>query len=413
MSTDSIAQARTIASEAPPIARHETIDASVQAATRSRALIRLASIDMLRGLVIVLMALDHVRDYFTEVRFNPLDLAQTSPELFLTRWVTHFCAPTFIFLAGVSARMVGERCPPAQLSRFLLTRGLWLVLLELTVINFAWTFSVDYPMGLFLQVIWAIGISMMVLALLVRLPVSWIGAIAVALIAGHNLLDGVSPAPDSPLALFWSFLHVPTQASFGSILYPIVPWVGVMALGYALGGLFQLDSERRRRALTVLGLGFTTAFVVIRLLNGYGNPQPWSTQSSLLYTVFSFVDVEKYPPSLLYVLMTLGPAMLLLAGFESLRGRWAEILEVFGRVPLFVYVLHIVVAHLLAGLIAHATGHGTAVLSGSVLKFPADWGFGLAGVYLAWLAVLVLLYPLSRWFAGIKRRRRDWWLSYL
>jgi uncharacterized membrane protein len=384
-----------------------------QALARARTRVRLQAIDMLRGLVIVLMALDHVRDYFTDMHFDPLDLTQTNPALFLTRWFTHYCAPTFIFLAGVSAWLMSRRCTPAELSRFLFTRGLWLVILELTVINYAWTFGVDYEIGLFLQVIWAIGISMMVLAFLVHLPVQWVGVFALVTIAGHNLLDGVAPESFGRFALLWNLLHVPTVGSYGAIFYPIVPWVGIMALGYALGGIFTLERGFRRRVLVTLGTSFVAAFIAIRLINGYGDPQPWSPQSSLLYTVFSFIDVEKYPPSLLYVLMTLGPGMLLLALFEGVRGRWATVLETFGRVPLFAYVLHIVVAHLLAGVVAYVTGHGTTVLTSFVINFPVDWGYGLAGVYVAWLVVLAFLYPLCRWFAEIKQRRRDWWLSYV
>jgi uncharacterized membrane protein len=385
----------------------------VQALAHARTRVRLQAIDMLRGLVIMLMALDHVRDYFTDARFDPLDLALTNPALFLTRWITHYCAPTFIFLAGVSAWLVSQRCTPAELSRFLVTRGLWLVILECTLINYAWTFGVDYEIGLFLQVIWAIGISMVVLALLVHLPVQWVGLFALVTIAGHNLLDGVAPESFGRFALLWNLLHVPTVGSFGAIFYPIVPWVGVMALGYALGGIFTLESRLRRRALMALGLSIVAAFIVIRLVNGYGNPHPWTVQSSPLYTIFSFIDVEKYPPSLLYVLMTLGPAMLLLALLDTVGGRWTRALETFGRVPLFAYVLHIVLIHLLAGLVAYATGHGTAVLTSFVINFPPEWGYGLAGVYIAWLVVLVLLYPLCRWFAEVKRRRGDWWLSYL
>jgi uncharacterized membrane protein len=379
----------------------------------TRAAVRLGTVDMLRGLVILLMILDHVRMYFTDVRFDPLDLTQTSPELFLTRWITHYCAPIFVFLAGVSAWLVGQRCTKAELSRFLATRGLWLVVLELSVINWAWTFSLDYEIGLFLQVIWAIGVSMILLALLVRLPVRSVGVIAIALIAGHNLFDGVDPAALGGFETLWRLLHVKSQAGFGYILYPIVPWVGVMALGYALGGIFQLEPQRRRRTLAVLGIGMIAAFVAIRLLNGYGNPQQWSVQASALYTVFSFIDVQKYPPSLLYVLVTLGPGLLLLAAFDSVRGHGARIMELFGRVPMFAYVLHIVLVHLAAGLVGLATGYGTDILGAFAIQYPVGWGFGLGVVYLVWILVIAALYPLVKWFADVKRRRRDWWLSYL
>jgi uncharacterized membrane protein len=407
MPTDRPIQARAIPVDAvasPPAS---------EALGHARARMRLAAIDILRGLVIALMALDHVRDYFTDVRFNPLDLTQTSPELFFTRWITHFCAPIFIFLAGVSAWLVGKRCTPAELSRFLLMRGLWLVVLEFTVVNFAWTFNVRYDLGIFLQVIWAIGASMMVLSLLVRLRMRWIAAFAIVTIVGHNLLDGIAPETFGGAGVLWSILHVQAQTSFAIIHYPLIPWVGVMALGYVLGGIFALEPAQRRRILLALGVSFIAAFVALRLGNGYGDPHPWSAQATPFYTFLSFLDVHKYPPSLLYVLMTLGPAMLLLVAFESARGWLARVLEIFGRVPLFVYVLHIVFAHFFAGVIAYLSGYGTSVLTGFFLDFPAEWGFGLPVVYLAWLGVLALLYPLCKWFAGVKKRRSDWWLSYL
>ncbi len=414
MSADSCARSQAIAADDVGTSTQNTPAAgAATAVARTRALARLASIDILRGLVIVIMALDHVRDYFTGVRFDPLDLTQTSPELFVTRWITHLCAPIFIFLAGVSAWLVGRRCTTAELSRFLFTRGLWLVALEFSVVNWGWTFSLDYEIGLFLQVIWAIGISMLLLAALVRLPVRWVGVIAVALIAGHNLLDGVEPAAFGRFALLWNLLHVPGPAPFGFVLYPIVPWVGVMALGYALGSIFAMDPARRRRIQLALGFGFIAAFVALRLLNGYGNPKPWSVQSSASYTFFSFMDVHKYPPSLLYVLATLGPGMLLLALFDSARGAWARVLEIFGRVPLFAYVLHIFVLHLAAGLVGLATGFGTVIITSFALQYPPDWGFGLVVVYLAWIGVMLVLYPMCRWFADLRKRRRDWWLSYL
>jgi uncharacterized membrane protein len=385
--------------------------ASVLAHTREVA--RLHSIDVLRGLVIVLMALDHVRDYFTAVRFDPLDLTQTSATLFMTRWITHFCAPVFIFLAGMSAQLVSRRCTPAQLSRFLLTRGVWLVVLELTVVNFALNFNLRYEMGAVMQVIWVIGASMIVMAALVRLPVRVIGAIGVAMIAGHNLLDGITPQQFGAWAPLWNVLHVQGVTPFGFVLYPLIPWVGVMALGFALGTIFDLERARRRRMLLWLGSSGIAAFVVLRAMNGYGDPQPWSVQDSFGFTVLSFLDVAKYPPSLLYVLMTLGPGLLLLAAFESARGRFVGILETFGRVPLFFYVLHFFLAHLAAGLLAMAMGFGTTVLTGFFLAYPKEWGVGLPAIYLAWLLVVATLYPACRWFAQIKRRRKDWWLSYL
>jgi uncharacterized membrane protein len=384
-----------------------------QPLAHSRSAVRLMAIDVLRGLVIALMALDHVRDYFTAARFDPLDLTHTDPALFVTRWITHFCAPIFIFLAGVSAWLVSRRCTRAELTRFLWTRGLWLVVLEFTLVTLAWTFNVRYDLGLIMQVIWAIGVSMIVLALLVKWPVRWIGALAIVMIAGHNLLDGIAPASFGVAAPLWAVLHVQMPIAIGYVHYPLIPWVGVMALGYALGGVFELESARRRTLLLVLGTAMIIAFIALRLANGYGDPHPWSQQSSAMFTVLSFLNVHKYPPSLLYLLMTLGPALVLLALFESRRGALARLLQVFGRVPLFFYVLHIALAHALAGLVALWAGHGTSVLMGFFFDFPRTWGYGLPVIYAAWLVVLALLFPLCRWFGELKRRRKDWWLSYL
>jgi uncharacterized membrane protein len=406
MNTPSMARSQVAAARlpAPPI---------LSALAHTREVARLHSIDILRGLVIVLMALDHVRDYFTSVRFDPLDLTQTNAALFMTRWITHFCAPIFIFLAGVSAQLVSRRCTPSQLSRFLFTRGVWLVVLEFTVVNFVLNFNLDYELGVLMQVIWAIGASMIVLSALVRLPVRAVGAIGAVMIAGHNLLDGILPQQFGAWAPLWNVLHVQGFTPFGLLHYPLVPWVGVMALGYALGTVYDLEAARRKRLLVMLGSGAVAAFVLLRLLNGYGDPQPWSVQESFGYTVLSFLDVEKYPPSLMYVLMTIGPALLLLAAFESARGRFADVLEIFGRVPLFFYVLHFFLAHLSAGLIAMAMGFGTTVLTGFFISFPPGWGVSLPWVYVAWILVVATLYPACRWFAALKRHRKDWWLSYL
>lgn len=385
---------------------------AVIAGTRAR--VRLMSIDILRGLVIVLMALDHVRAYFTGVRFDPLDLTQTSAPLYVTRWITHFCAPIFVFLAGTSSWLVSKRLTKAELSRFLLTRGFWLVVLEFTVVRFAWMFNFSYlQFGLIMQVIWAIGASMIVLALLVHLPLRAIGAIGVFMIAGHNLLDGISPERFGAWAPLWNVIHVSGQTPFGFVAYPLVPWIGVMAAGYAIGTVFDMDAQRRCRILIALGLSLIGIFVVLRLVDVYGDPRKWSAHSSILFTALSFLNVSKYPPSLFYLLVTLGPALVLLALLESAQGRFARVLATFGRVPLFFYVLHIALAHLLAGIVAYAMGYGTTLLTGIFFTAPPEWGFGLPVVYLAWACVLVLLYPLCRSFAGVKQRRGEWWLSYL
>lgn len=388
--------------------------ASVPAASAAvRARIRLHSIDVLRGFVMVLMALDHVRDYFTEARFDPLDLSQTDAALFLTRWITHLCAPIFIFLAGASAHLMSRRCTPQELRRFLVTRGLWLMALEFTVVYFMWSFNLRYEDGLILQVIWAIGASMIALAALSFLSRWSIAAIAVAMIAGHNLFDGVAPELFGSLAWMWRLLHVQGETPFALVLYPLIPWTGVMALGYCTGALFELDSRERRRILFATGALSLAAFVLLRALNGYGDPTPWNTQPSPALTFLAFLDLAKYPPSLMYLLATLGLGALLLGAFENGGGRMAERLRTFGRVPLFFYVLHIGAAHLAAGLVSLAMGFGPTLLTNVWLHVPAGWGFGLPGVYLAWLSIVAILYPACRWFAQLKQRRSDWWLAYL
>jgi uncharacterized membrane protein len=379
----------------------------------TRALSRLASIDVLRGLAIVVMALDHVRDFFTNIRFDPLDPAQTTEILYATRWVTNFCAPVFILLAGVSAYLVGKRLTRGQLSRFLLTRGLWLIALEWTVITLAWTFNLKWELGLVMQVIWAIGMSMVVLAALIHLPLKGVGTIGLAICVLHNLLDGV-PKPESALwGTVWSILHVSSPTAIGYVQYPLIPWIGVMAVGYALGSVFDMDAGRRRRVLISLGASAVVLFVALRLINTYGDPHPWVAQPTASQTLMAFLDVEKYPPSLMYLLVTLGPALILLAYLESARGWLAGVLQTFGRVPLFFYVLHVALAHLAAGLVAMYMGYGNAVLNNFFFNFPKTWGVSLPGVYLAWLFVVVTLYPACRWFADVKRRRGEWWLSYL
>jgi len=383
------------------------------ASVTAHAFARVASIDILRGLVMVLMALDHVRDFFTDVRFDPLDLSQTTAALFLTRWITHFCAPTFVLLAGVSAYLTGRSCTRAELSRFLWTRGLWLVVLEVTLMSLVWTFNVRYDHGLFLQVIWAIGVSMLVLAALVHLPMPQIAAFSLLIIGGHNLLDGIEPQSFGAWAPLWSLLHVQEPIPYGFVAYPLIPWIAVMSLGYCIGSLFDLERERRRQWFVYLGAGSLTLFVLLRATNVYGDPIDWTLQSTTVRTLLSFVDVHKYPPSLQYVLLTLGAALLSLAALESVRGKFAEVLRTFGRVPLFFYVLHVALAHLAAGIVGLATGFGTALLSGDFMQVPQQWGFGLPVVYLAWLLVIATLYPACRWFAAVKRRRDDWWLSYV
>lgn len=368
---------------------------------------RILSIDVLRGLVMALMALDHTRDFFGDGGFNPRDV--TEPALFLTRWVTHVCAPTFIFLAGLSAFLYGRGRSAGELSRFLLIRGFWLILVDFTLIKFGWRFDFDfYRLGA--GVIFVIGASMIVLAALVWLPRWAIAAVALIMIAGHNLLDGVSAEELGTAAWAWHFLHergpVPLGEGVGIyVLYPLIPWVGVMAAGYLLGPVMQLEAEARRRLLFRLGAAITIGFALLRASNLYGDPAPWTVQESWLATLLSFLNCEKYPPSLLYLMMTLGPALMLLAWFEHARGPLARVLTIFGQVPFFYYVVHIYLIHALAVV----TG---VAMTGALTRTPVI-GLSLAGIYLVWLLVLALLYPICRWFAELKERGTGWWWRYL
>lgn len=376
---------------------------------------RIDGIDALRGLVIVLMVLDHVRDFFHRTAFtaDPLAIEGGDPALFMTRWITHLCAPTFVFLAGVSVWLQKANGKSnGALSRFLVTRGLWLIVLELSLVtvgfNFGW-----FP---FLQVIWAIGASMIVLAALVWLPTRVVLALGVLIVVGHEALAPVDPPHLGAAGPLWRLGMEFGPAPFpGFVAYPVVQWLGVMLIGYGLGGLFVRPD--RTRAVLLLSAGLLAAFVVLRLVNGYGDPQPWAAQDDPLWTALSFINVSKYPPSLDYVLVTLGVSLSLLPLLERLWRPAQGALLTFGRTPLFTYLAHVWLAHLLALAVGVMIGVPASaffnMLGDPSRLIAAGWGFGLPGVYGFWLLTLVLLYPAARWFEGVKRRRRDWWLGYL
>ena len=384
---------------------------------------RLSAIDILRGLVIILMVLDHTRDAFhaSGYAYNPLDADRSYGILYVTRWITHFCAPTFVFLAGVSTwlqRVKGK--DRGTLSRFLLTRGLWLVLLEMTVISFGWAFTLPY--FLFLQVIWAIGWSMVALAALIWLPRPAVLAIGIAIVVGHNLFDGIDPARFGSFAWLWAVLQTgailpPDGPPVALIAYPILAWIGVMALGYGMGPIFL--SPMRDRTLRLIGLGMIAAFLLLRLSHGYGDPRAWSMQPELGKTLMLFFNVEKYPPSLHYVCATLGPVLLLFPTIGRWQGRAADMVRVYGSVPLFAYLAHVYLLHLLNLAVLIVTGRPTAGsfdLIRTAFLQPAKLAgtsFPLIGTYAAWATLIVLLYPLCRRWSTLKRIRRDWWLSYL
>jgi uncharacterized membrane protein len=401
-----------------------SISRTVSASTSRRP-----SVDMLRGLVMIVMALDHVRDYFTNLKFPPEDLSRTWGALFFTRFITHYCAPTFFLLAGTGAFLsVAQGKSIPQVSRFLWTRGLWLVFLELSIVGFGWTFV--FPFG-FAGVLWALGWSMVALALLVRLPPGWILPLSALMMAGHNLLDGVDPDALGKFSGVWMILHRQgiywiSEPKIGFfILHPLIPWIGVMGLGYGLGAvLLRAD---RARLLFLVGAAMTCAFLLLRGFNLYGNGVAgmamstghWTSQPTLGLTAASFLNTQKYPPSLDYLLMTLGPALMALAGFEKLGsgGRLARVLTVYGRVPMFYYVLHIYLVHLLSIVVAllfHQPAgwlwHGAVFLSSA----PPNYGHHLPFIYAVWITIVALLYFPCKWFMNFKSEHKQWkWLGYV
>ena len=372
----------------------------------------------------ILMALDHVRDYLGAPGANPTNLETTTVVLFFTRWVTHLCAPTFFLLTGTGAYLALRRRTKAELSRFLWTRGLWLIFLEIVVLRcFAMQFNFDFRLTM-LVVIWALGWAMIVLAGLVFLPNAVVIGFGVVLIALHNLLDSVEAASLGAFAPLWNILHVPglvvTNPRYTvAVAYPLIPWVGVTAIGYGLGAVYGWEPERRQKFLLRLGLGLSAGFVVLRALNVYGDPVPWSHQKSAVFTVLSFLNTTKYPPSLLFLLMTLGPAMLLLCAFDKGTPEWMRPAVVYGRVPLFYYFWHFVLIHVVAVVLCYAR-YGqvhwmfeSPGLGQYPVTPPPGWDYGLPVTYAVWVLVVVAMYPVCRWFAEVKRRRSEAWLSYL
>jgi uncharacterized membrane protein len=392
--------------------------AAAPAAYTRQFVSRIESVDVVRGLVMILMALDHTRDYFG-VGANPTDLSTTTVGLFLTRWITHFCAPTFFLLTGVGAALALRTKTRTELARFLFTRGLWLIFLEAVVIrSLAYQFNFDFRVTL-LIVIWALGWSMIALSALLFLPTLAIATFGAVLVAGHNLLDGVRSA--NPL---WAILHGPgfvlnTPDHVVFATYPLIPWIGVTALGFVLGGIYSWDAERRRAFLLRLGLALPIAFVVLRAINVYGDPSPWSTQPTAVMTVLSFINTTKYSPSLLFLLMTLGVTLLALRAFDGGVPRLFKPALTIGKVPLFYFVLHFSLIHLLAVIVTQVR-YGTAhwmfespTLDRYPFTPPPGWGYSLAVVYGVWVLVVLLMYPACAWYAGVKSRSRSKWLSYL
>lgn len=371
----------------------------------------------------VIMALDHSRDFLHTTAWtdDPLNLQTTTPLLFLTRWVTHFCAPVFVFLAGSSIYFQSLRKSKKELSLFLVKRGLWLVFVEVAIVNLAFSFDPTYSI-VGLQTIWSIGISMIIMAAVIWLPFAGIAAAAALIVLGHNSLDFYEASHKGGFDFFYSLVHRQGFFPVGKthsllVLYPFLSWVGLMMTGYCFGRLFvRHQGAARKQVLLRAGIGVIAFFILLRTLDVYGDPGHWQTQASPLYTFFDFIDVQKYPPSLLYMCATIGPALLFLAFAEGAKGKLSKIITVYGRVPFFYYVLHFFLLHLIATGFYFASGHKFSAENPpglTPLFITPGEGYSLWVVYSVWLGAVAALYPLCRWFSQYKKTHRQWWLSYL
>jgi len=369
----------------------------------------------------IIMALDHTRDFFHFDAFlhDPLDVTTTSVPLFFTRWVTHFCAPVFVFLAGTSVYLQSLRKSKAELSRFLLQRGLWLIFVELAVMSLAFTFDLGYT-ALILQVIWAIGISMVLMGLMIKLPFNAMLFLGTLIVSCHNIFDSIESTHQG---FFWDLLRNGNFATHNLgaghqliIIYPFLPWLGLMMLGFCLGKIYEptFDVALRKKILTRVGLAAIFLFAGMRYLNGYGDPFPWSAQESPTFTFLSFLNVHKYPPSFLYICITMGPALLFLSFFEKSDGKLVRAVSVYGRVPFFYYIIHFYVLHGLCTILFLSRGHTLQEPTTLPFRFliPGE-GYSLATVYLIWALLVLALYPLCKWFSEYKKRKSYAWLSYL
>jgi uncharacterized membrane protein len=390
---------------------------------------RINSIDIVRGIAMVIMALDHVRDYFhvTANLDDPLNLDTTTPLLYFTRWITHFCAPIFIFLSGTSIYLQSLRKTKKELSVFLVKRGLWLIFAEFVIIAFAWTFIPTLNI-IPMQVIWAIGISMVLLGLIIHLPFKIILILGLVIVFGHNLLDIPESAPGFKAGFWWDLFHhgyfklYPiADKHFIMMVYPFVAWTGVMMLGYCAGIFYTTayPQKQRIKIISGIGLGLIVLFIVMRFINVYGDPDPWLSQKNALLSFFSFMKVQKYPPSLLYLCITIGPSLLLLSFIEKLNNRFTNMMQVFGRTAFFYYILHLYLIHLLSSASFFIKGHTVKEAMDSVQNLPFLFvmpgvGYGLGVVYAVWIAVVLALYPVCKWYDRYKTGHKEkWWLSYL
>ncbi|MDR6809069.1 putative membrane protein [Dyadobacter sp. BE34] len=388
---------------------------------------RIRSIDTVRGLIIIIMALDHVRDFFhiAGATGDPTDLATTTPALFFTRWITHYCAPSFMMLSGLSAYLSGLNKTAAEKSAFLIKRGFWLILVEMVFMTFAFTFDIYYK-TLFFAVFWALGGAMIVLGIAVRFASpKTVLMLGLALVLGHNLLDYVklqeNSTADILLRIFFTgrgtFLPRPDGGAI-VFLYVIFPWAGIMMSGYGLGMLYNrnADPARRRKLLILIGSVLTVLFVVLRLINEYGDPAPWSTQDSGIKTFMSFLNVTKYPPSLFFTFMTQGPILILLALTEQTDNAFSRICTVYGRVPFFFFLVHFYLIHIMTMVIVFLSGYTWQQATDDSLFFkfrPNEFGYPLGQTYLIWILIVVALYWPCKWYGEYRARKRTWWLSYL
>lgn len=387
---------------------------------------RISSIDLVRGIIMIIMALDHTRDFFHADAnvFQPTDLTKTNPVLFFTRWITHFCAPAFVFLSGTAARISLQRKSKKELSVFLLTRGLWLVILEFTVVRFGILFNLYYDF-IIMQVIWVIGASMIILSVLIYLPEIIVGILGLIIVFGHNIFDKYQLEPGDTGYAAWAILNqtgaIPLDANHLVLaFYPLIPWLGIMLVGYAVGKWYTRDfnPELRRKRLLMVGIAAIVLFVVLRFINIYGDPAPWSTQKDIVFTMLSFINCTKYPPSLLYTLMTLGPILIILSWMEGKELNSLKPALVFGRVPLFYYILHFYLIHLVS-LVAYMIIHDKTLsevdfhFGNAFGGIPTGFGYTLGIVYIVWMSVVVALYPVCKWYNRYKSTHSYTWLSYV
>lgn len=388
---------------------------------------RIESVDLLRGMIMIIMALDHSRDFFHTgaLTGDPLDPATSTPVLYFTRWITHFCAPTFVFLSGLSAWLQGARKSKKQLSRFLITRGLWLILVDLTIMSLGLTADIHFSLFV-LETLWSIGAGMIILGLVIRFPFYLILTIGLVIVFGHNLLDFAERSRESALPVWWSLMHRPAIIPLWGdhslfILYPFLPWAGLTLVGYCFGRLFTgTDPAFRKKILLLSGISALLFFIVVRAINVYGNPTPWAGQGDTMATFFSFMNVQKYPPSLLFLCATIGPVFIFLALIKDhVSSRLGKIAIVYGRVPLFFFILHFYILHIATVIAYLVRGHslqeGMTGVPGLPFKFamPGE-GYSLATVYLVWITIVILMYPLCKWHDRYKTEHKEkWWLSYL